>query len=137
MTEDSGVGDSASPPALKRVNHVLLILALLSAGWSIYGTTINVNGFRALGPLFAESNIILPGMAILFTEHQVFLDVLRIVLAGTCVYFTARDADRGRTAYLNAAGIVVPLLIWIVQLMAFYNTIGLDLHIRLMLRKSF
>jgi hypothetical protein len=50
------------------------------------------------------------------------------------VYFTARDANRARTVYVNAAGIIAPLLIWLVQLMAFYNTLALDLHIWMKLR---
>jgi hypothetical protein len=122
MTEGPISPETKQATDIKRTNRVLLVLALLSAGWSIYGTTVNVNGFRSLAMVFVKFKIMLPGIALLFLEHQVVVDAFRLVLAGTCVYVTARDPNRGRTVYFNVAGIVAPLLIWLAQLTAFYST---------------
>jgi hypothetical protein len=127
--ENPNSPDSDRSDTFKSLNRVLLGLALLSAGWSLFGTTVNVNGFRGLELAFRQFKVQLPAVALLFLRHQVVLDVLRLVLAGTCVYVTARNANHRRTVYFNVAGIVLPLLIWLAQLTAFYNSSAVLLEI--------
>jgi hypothetical protein len=120
MAEEPDPPDSAQRVNIKSANRVLLVLALLAAGWTLYGTALNVNQFRALIEVFGAVKIMLPGLALLALEQRIAFDIIVGVIAGTCVFMTGRDPERLRTLFANVAGIILPLVWWVLQTTTFY-----------------
>ena len=116
MSED---GYSQSP-AFKSVNRVLAILVFLAAGWTLMGTHFNLSRLERLEGIFRGVKVQLPGLAILSLQHWMAFDVVLVVIAGTCGYATFRVPDRRKTVFLNVAGIVLPLLWWVLQTICLY-----------------
>jgi hypothetical protein len=129
MSEDSIPPDSAGQSKIKSANRVLLGLALLAAGWTLYGTTANVSRFWGLTEVFKQVRVPLPGLAVLALEQGIAIDVIVVVIAGTCVFMTFRDPQRIRTIFANVAGIVLPLIWWLLQTSVFYISSAVVLEI--------
>ncbi len=122
MTEEVIQPAGGQSSDLRFVNRVLAGLAILSTGWSIYGTFSNVNRFRSLENVFRGVKIPLPGLALLALEYQQALAAVLFTVCASCLYETYRRPEQRRTSYLNMIGILLPLLWWILQTTTFFLT---------------
>ena len=114
--------DPGPAAAFRKANRIPAALAVLAAGWTIFGTSSNLGFFLSLEEVFGGSKVPLPGLTLLFLANQPALTVLNLVIAATCVFGTFRKPDRPGTFYLNTAGIVVPLMCWILQTTTLFIT---------------
>jgi hypothetical protein len=130
MTESAV--DAVRGPASdnKSFNRVLAALATLSTGWTIYGTSSNVNQFLSLEEVFRSTKVMLPGLTVLAIEQQQALAAVMFTLCAVCLYETYRRGEKRRTSYLNLGGILVPLLWWILQTTSFFITESVILRFR-------
>jgi hypothetical protein len=122
MPENESHSDVSQSSEFKNVNRVLAGLAVLAAGWTLYGTSCNVTRFVGLYEAFARAKVSLPGLALLAVEHQAAFVLIVLVIAATCAVATVNIPERRSTVYLNVAGITVPLVWWVIQTTAFYIT---------------
>jgi len=114
--------DASAVPEIQRVNRVLMVVAILSLGWSMYGTVRNMQRYwelqMSMGGRIGSPSPVPP------YERYAAVFLLLATLGGTCLYRTRRAPDRPATVYLNVAGIVVPLLWWIFHTTAFYISVS-------------
>jgi len=111
-----------SSPETSSVNRVLAGLTILATGWTIYGTSTNINRYVALAGSWGSVKI--PVASTFPFERHVAVTVVLVTLCVTCLYRTYRNPERRSTIYLNVAGIVVPLLWWIFQTTVFYISVS-------------
>ncbi len=115
MIDGSDPADLSRSPAFKSVNAVLVLLAVLAMGWSIYGTLCNIRRLPVNLSRFPSSELI---------GRYEAIAALLVTLCGTCIYRTVRASDRKSTVYLNVVGMLVPLLWWILHTTAFYISVS-------------
>jgi hypothetical protein len=111
-----------APPETNSLNRVLAGLTILATGWTIYGTSTNINRFLAITDSWGSAKM--PVHSTFPIERHAAVAAVLVTLCVTCLYRAYRKPDQRSTIYLNVAGIVVPLLWWILQTTMFYISVS-------------